>query len=343
MGQTGWTTRRTLLVAGLGGLSLTVADRAWTQIPQAPPKSALLNTANLAPGSYLWHPELSPEGPVAMIVSLPDQLVHVYRNGIEIGVSTCSTGKPGHETPTGVFVILQKDRNHHSSTYNNAPMPNMERLTWSGIALHAGNLPGFPASHGCVRLPLEFSKLIFEITHLGIPVIIADEKSAPETVVHPGFVLPAEAEKQANEAVLNAAKNAHHAPDATIETDDVISIVISGADRNIIMFRDGAEFWRSAVEIRGDEALGNHVYKLLAADPDSTEVTWLAHRIEVADAGGASPHDVLSRIVILDWIPAVEALADLRPGSTLVVTDLSTGEETRSGPDFVIFRDEAGV
>ena len=72
--------------------------------------------------------------------------MYVYRNGVRIAASTCSTGKLGHRTPTGVFKILQKDKNHHSSTYNNAPMPYMNRLTWSGIALHAGQLPGYPAS-----------------------------------------------------------------------------------------------------------------------------------------------------------------------------------------------------
>ena len=73
-----------------------------------------------------------------------------------------------------MFVILQKDQHHHSSTYNNAPMPYMERLTWQGVALHAGNLPGYPASHGFVRLPLEFAKLLFSVTTLGTPVIVAD-------------------------------------------------------------------------------------------------------------------------------------------------------------------------
>ncbi len=150
----------------------------------------------LKPGEFTWHPELSPDGPVAIIVSLPEQRVHVYRNGVEIAVSTCSTGKPGHETPTGVFTILEKDRNHHSSTYNDAPMPNMNRLTWSGIALHAGQLPGYPASHGCVRLPLEFSKLLFTVTHLGTPVIIANAHSEPADIVHPGQVLTADAETE---------------------------------------------------------------------------------------------------------------------------------------------------
>lgn len=80
-----------------------------------------------------------------------------------------------HRTPTGVFKILQKDKHHRSSTYNDAPMPNMNRLTWSGIALHAGNLPGDPASHGCVRLPMAFSERLFEVTRLGLTVVIADE------------------------------------------------------------------------------------------------------------------------------------------------------------------------
>ena len=112
-------------------------------------------------------PSARPAGPLLIIVSIPDQKVHVYRNGIRIAASTCSTGKPGHSTPTGVFKILQKDKHHRSSTYNNAPMPNMNRLTWSGIALHAGNLPGYPASHGCVRLPMEFSERLFGITQDG--------------------------------------------------------------------------------------------------------------------------------------------------------------------------------
>ena len=99
-----------------------------------------------------WHPERSPTGPVAIIVSIPKQHVFVYRNGIQIGVSPCSTGMKGHETPTGVFTILQKEKEHRSNIYDDAPMPHMERLTWGGIALHAGKLPGYPASHGCIRL-----------------------------------------------------------------------------------------------------------------------------------------------------------------------------------------------
>jgi hypothetical protein len=125
---------------------------------------------NLKPGQFTWHPERAPSGPVAIIVSVPKQRVFVYRNGILIGVSTCSTGKKGFETPTGVFTVLEKAKEHYSSEFDDAPMPNMERLTWGGIALHAGKLPGYPASHGCVRLPPKFASNLYEVTQVGTPV-----------------------------------------------------------------------------------------------------------------------------------------------------------------------------
>jgi lipoprotein-anchoring transpeptidase ErfK/SrfK len=123
--------------------------------------------AKLRPGQYLWKPERSPRGEVEIVVSLEQQKAYVYRADKLIAVSTVSTGARGHRTPIGSFTILQKNRRHFSNLYNNAPMPNMQRLTWGGIALHAGALPGYPASHGCVRLPLEFSRLLFGVTSMG--------------------------------------------------------------------------------------------------------------------------------------------------------------------------------
>jgi hypothetical protein len=165
--------KRRVLLAG------AISFVAGSALAESMPQETMREIDSLVPGDFTWHPERQPAGPVSAIVSLPQQLVHVYRNGVRIAVSTCSTGKKGHRTPTGVFVVLQKDKRHFSSTYNNAPMPNMNRLTWSGIALHAGQLPGYPASHGCVRLPMEFSEKLFEITELGTPVIVADEASDP--------------------------------------------------------------------------------------------------------------------------------------------------------------------
>ena len=122
---------------------------------------------SLRPGEFVWQPELASSGEVEIVVSIPQQRAYVYRGGTLIGVTTVSTGRPGHSTPTGTFTILQKRREHYSNLYNNAPMPFMQRLTWGGVALHAGHIPGRPASHGCVRLPLEFARLLFGVTEMG--------------------------------------------------------------------------------------------------------------------------------------------------------------------------------
>jgi hypothetical protein len=146
----------------------------------AEPAAAVVETADLKPGEFVWQPERSPAGEVEIVVSIPLQRAYVYRGGALIGVTTVSTGRPGHRTPTGKFDILQKHARHFSSKYNNAPMPYMQRLTWDGIALHAGQIPGRPASHGCVRLPLEFARNLFGVTSLGASVHIIQQSPAPQ-------------------------------------------------------------------------------------------------------------------------------------------------------------------
>jgi lipoprotein-anchoring transpeptidase ErfK/SrfK len=143
------------------------------------PAEVELETAKLRPGQFVWQPERSTQGEVEIVVSIPLQRAYVYRGGTLIGVTTVSTGKPGHRTPTGRFDILQKHARHFSSIYNNAPMPYMQRLTWGGIALHAGQIPGHPASHGCVRLPLAFAKNLFSVTRIGASVHIIPQSPAP--------------------------------------------------------------------------------------------------------------------------------------------------------------------
>ena len=138
--------------------------------PNAIAQDQPVHPATLKPGTFQWQPNRSPQGPVVVLVSIPKQWVVVYRGGVRIAASSCSTGKPGHTTPSGVFVILQKDQHHHSSTYNNAPMPYMERLTWQGVALHAGNLPrAIRRATAASGFPLEFAKLLFGVTMLGDP------------------------------------------------------------------------------------------------------------------------------------------------------------------------------
>lgn len=147
---------------------------------------ALLATATpaaaqgtLRPGEYRWYESADrmPVGTragVSITISIPQQMAFVYRDGMMIGVSTVSTGRDGKETPTGEFTILQKKQFHRSNLYSNAPMPWMQRLTWDGIALHAGHLPGYPASHGCIRFPAAFAKRLYALTDLGASVSIVD-------------------------------------------------------------------------------------------------------------------------------------------------------------------------
>jgi hypothetical protein len=135
--------------------------------------------ASLQPGEFVWQPERAAAGAVEIVVSIPLQRAFVYRGGTLIGVTTVSTGRPGHDTPTGRFPILGKHRQHFSNLYNGAPMPFMQRLTMDGIALHAGEIPGRPASHGCVRLPLAFARLLFAATAVGTTVHITELAPSP--------------------------------------------------------------------------------------------------------------------------------------------------------------------
>jgi lipoprotein-anchoring transpeptidase ErfK/SrfK len=133
----------------------------------------------LQAGEFAWLPaaQAHSDAPVTVLVSLSEQRAYVYRDGVRIAVTTVSTGKPGHDTPTGVFPIMGKERVHHSNKYDNAPMPWMQRLTMWGHALHAGNVRPEPASHGCVRLPPEFARQLFSLTKRGDYVLITQDSS----------------------------------------------------------------------------------------------------------------------------------------------------------------------
>jgi lipoprotein-anchoring transpeptidase ErfK/SrfK len=129
----------------------------------------------LAAGQFIWKPDPAASGPVKIVVSIPLQLAYVFKGSTLIATSSVSTGAPGYDTPVGSFTILQKKVDHKSTLYDDAPMPFMQRLTWDGVALHAGKVTGQPASHGCVRLPAAFAKKLYGETSLGAQVVIVDE------------------------------------------------------------------------------------------------------------------------------------------------------------------------
>src|SRR6185369_9425669 len=214
----------------------TVSAEIFTEGVRVPPETVKLKT-----GEYVWEPERAPEGPLLIVASVTEQVVYVYRNGIRIARSSVSTGRPGHPTPTGVFTILEKEVHHTSSIYKGAEMPYMERVTWGGIALHAGDLPGYPDSHGCVRLPLEFSKLLFGVTMKGATVIIANTQSAPATTVHPGLFFA----RSGQESEPIAAGQFDWNPDKS--PSGPVSLIVSSADKTVYVYRNGVEIGRAGI------------------------------------------------------------------------------------------------
>ena len=334
--------RRRVLQGMAAATFLGLCPPLWATKPAG---HFLKSGEKLKPGEYVWEPEVSPEGPVAVLVSLPEQMAHVYRNGLEIGVTTVSSGRKGHRTPTGVFVILQKDRHHHSSIYHNASMPNTERLTWDGVCLHAGGLPGYPSSHGCVHLPLEFSAKLFDITHLGTTVIIADAASAPADVVHPGIVLSGDADQMIAQERARESRKKHKAvPPAAGDHPSrvpVASVVVSGADRKSYLLEDGDIVNQKTITIaNSDQPLGTHV--LVLKTLEGKHPTWSAASIRHADSTVAVQSTDSATLERIKFDPEFveQSLGAMHPGMSLMITDLAAGPETRSDRDFVIVTSE---
>jgi len=248
--------------------------------------------------------------------------VVAYRNGIPIAISTVSTGRPDHPTPTGVFTILQRKVEHYSNIYDNAPMPYMQRLTWGGIALHGGSLPGHPASHGCIRLPHEFARLLYGVTRLGMTVIITDKPAIPR-------IAPSDPLVWGRGESTRGTINWH--PERALSGP--VSVVISVADRRMIVLRNGIKIGSAPVRIVGRVA-GTSVFVRHGALKGETK--WV--RVPLPDRL-ASPRDesLAGRIhVSSKFRVAVESV--LEPGATVIIT----GDSLLSGKaDAVPFQIES--
>lgn len=281
----------------------------------------------LKKGEFTWAPEIAPAGPITVLVSLDEQRAYTYRNGVLIGVATVSTGKPGHETPTGVFTTKLKDKDHHSSKYNNAAMPYTQKITNDGVALHAGGIPGYPESHGCVHLPSEYARLLFEAAPLGMTVVIADAKSEPSIVDHPPFLSPITDKGQlADNARLFADQDYRWQPE--LSTSGPVSIVMSRYDGRAVVLRNGAEIGRAKVQFKDPgNPIGTHV--LVARQGAGTAPQWVSVGItgHMDDANTQPDANVLKRIVLphqfqQDLTPLIV------PGTTLMLTDAPVLEHT---------------
>lgn len=333
--------------------ALLLATLLWGIAPSAAQAQSAVSPPDvrtLKPGEFLWYPQIAPEGPVVLVVSLDEQRAYVYRNGIAIGVSTISSGKAGKETPTGVFTILQKNKDHRSNLYNDAPMPYMQRLTWDGIALHGGHLPGYPASHGCVRLPQAFAEKLFGITRFGDSVVVANAKASPASVVHPAVLAPVIAGGQAAHPALSAYEvywNEAASPEGPV------SILVSLYDQRVSVLRNGVLIGSAPLQKVQDFALNGTVLLVMTTemedipsllDPQQKEHRWVAHRV-LGEAD--TPMPSLRSLGDALWIPqdfARRLYGILTPGTTVLLSDLpgvrATPAEQPTVP--VLESDEAG-
>jgi hypothetical protein len=153
-----------------------------------------------------------PKGPLQIAVNISTQKVTLYSNGVQVAQGPVSTGMPGHPTPMGVFSIIEKDRYHHSNIYSGAPMPYMQRITWSGVAIHEGVLPGHPASHGCIRTSHDFAQKLWPITKLGVRFVVSRHEIVPVEFEHPKLFAPMQKPSEPGIAMNNATEGRAELP-----------------------------------------------------------------------------------------------------------------------------------
>jgi hypothetical protein len=320
--------RRWLRTAGATTLTALVAPVSRAEPVWGAAVSSSVDTppSALKPGQWIWAGDQAAAGPMVMVVSLSEQRAYAYRNGLLEAVTTVSSGKPGHRTPTGVFTILQKDRHHHSSLYQNAAMPYQQRLTWDGVALHAGGLPGYPESHGCIHLPTEFARRLFETTTLGMTVVVAAQGQAPEAVVHPSMLAPVQASGAPDVFVatpLAAREDSRWTPERAAASGPV-SLVLSSRDQRLVVLRGGVEIGRTRVGLRrADTWSGTHALIVQSVVPGSMP-EWVLLGVPGHEGEAGTP----LRSAAMDNVSiAPEFVARLLPllglGSVLVVTDMA--------------------
>ena len=330
------------LVLSVTGVALQTPARAdsvpfWGAKASVPIDTPI---SRLKKGEFLWMAEAVTTGPVVMVVSITEQRAYVYRNGVLIGATTVSTGRPGHQTPTGVFTVLQKQKEHRSTIYDGAPMPYMERLTWGGVALHAGGLPGYPESHGCIHLPSEFAQQLFDISPNGMTVVIGTEATAPERVAHPGYLAPVK---------FSGGQPIEPEPLAPSEADrwqpelspsGPVSIVLSQGSQRVVVYRNGVEIGRARLTVVGDAPLVNHALVLTEGPssvpdpyvPDPTKFSWLRIGVpgHMGEKGTQVDPNAVARLKLpSDFTARLNSV--LTPGATLFVTNEALYPQT-TGP-----------
>src|SRR4030081_1285664 len=320
-------------------------------------------------------PEDAPKGPLQIIISVADQRVSLFDNGALIARSSVSTGTQGHPTPLGVFSVISKQRWHRSNIYSAAPMPYMQRITWSGIALHAGVVPGHPASHGCIRLKNDFAIRLWHLTKRGTRVIVAHDDVQPVEITNPHLFQPkAVSGSPEFQAATVAGKSTlvskAETPEAT-SLQSLSSAPAGGAPKKMVpisvfvsrklsklFVRQGfSPLFDAAVKIENpEEPLGTHVYTAMEFQSEGAVIRWTVvsipdefPRIEGATKEREAPvkqtvlsvpspdkaNAVLNRIEIPQ--DTVERISELlTPASSLIISDNGFSHETGKDTDFIV-------
>lgn len=281
-----------------------------------------VDRSGLAPGRFVWQPTVAEKGPVAVVVSLAANVVHVYRGGELIGLSTCTPGLPGRAAPTGVFTILDRSRPLGAG----AALAG-DRLSWGAAPVLASRPMGYPAQAGIVRLPREFAELLNVELPLGSVLIAAQHRSVASELIHPGI----SAQHAGDGARIAASVETHpvHSQHDGELVYPVLALVVSAADGKAYLLRNGVLDGEATVAIADYPAqpLGEHAMVLVGPSPDRAGLRWLA----VAIGGAATAAHIarpqqqtaLDRIAFTDGAAAIAFAQALHKGSALVLTETS--------------------
>lgn len=307
---------------------MLIACLMLVALPSRPQTLPTTTSGTLPDSGFLWLPQLAPAGPMTIVVSLPLQRAYVFRNGIRIGVSRVSTGKTGYETPTGVFTILQKHREHYSNLYDDAPMPLMQRLTWDGVALHAGQVPDYPASHGCIRLPYAFAEHLFDATTTGMTVIVSASRDVAAIVQSEPL-----AARMDTPAPRTAQESGYHWEPQRSETGPV-TVVVGAVEQEIVVLRNAVEIGRAPVNIAAGTWHGTRAYLLLQGSgpgtsrvvPGRPALRWLEIPLGPVSETASDPAQAIDAgLMRFDPGFAARIYDVLVPGATVLVTDEPVG------------------
>jgi L,D-transpeptidase catalytic domain len=321
-------------------------------------------------------PQGTLKGPLQIIISITAQQLSLYDNGELIARAPVSTGIRGHPTPLGLFNVISKERWHRSNLYSAAPMPYMQRITWSGIALHAGVLPGHPASHGCIRLPNDFAYRLYQLTKRGTRVIIARDDVKPVEIANPHLLVlqpkmaPVSSEPQAvvgNSVTTAVAANkpslanevefpeAANSPLPASSSGRVahqkvvpISVFVSGKLSRLFVRQHFTPLFDAPVKIQNPELpLGTHVFTAMEFQNDGAPIRWTVVSLPEEHPGSSGNKQAFevplteNATAALDRIEipqeVVEQISELiTPGASVTLSDYGISRETGRDTDFIV-------